>query len=161
MGFRFPNYQISQLLNFLSGGGGRFRRWRRPLEVTFLVGARDHRARLQILFDQIFAAATRALFSDRLVRRSKFALRIISAAVERVALARTLLDQVTVFAIRALHANVILLDVLAFGISAARGELAEAAVANHHVPAALGAEFVEWNIRNFLPLIQPSRGLAV
>src|SRR5450432_4807176 len=133
MGFRFPNYQISQLLNFLSGGGGRFRRWRRPLEVTFLAGARDHRARLQILFDQIFAAATRALLGDRLVRRSELALRIISAAVEGVALARALFNQVAVFALRALHANVVLLDVLAFGISAAGRELAEPPVPSHDV----------------------------
>src|SRR5579863_4964223 len=141
---------------------GWIRRWRRrPLVVAFFIGTRNDGPSFQILFHQILAAATRALFGDGLVGRSKLALRIISATVERVAFARALFDQVSVFALRALHADVILLDVLALGIPAAGGELAEASVSNHHVAAALRAEFVERNVGNFLALIETARGLAI
>src|SRR5579859_3246086 len=139
----------------------RFRSRRRALVVAFLVGTGDDRARLQVLFDQIFAAAARTLFRDRLVRRSELALGIISAAIERVALARTLFDQVAFFAVGTLHANVVLLDVFAVGIATAGGELAVAAMADHHVATALRAELVERNVGNFLALIETARSLAI
>src|SRR5579863_9431091 len=102
----------------------RWRRRRGPFVVAFLVGACDDRAGLQILFDQVLAAAARALLGNGLVGRSEFALRIISATVEGIALAGALFDQVPFFTLGAFHANVILLHVLALGISAASRELA-------------------------------------
>src|SRR5579859_6338079 len=97
----------------------RFRSRRRALVVAFLVGTGDDRAGFQVLFDQIFAAAARTLFRDRLVCRSELALGIIPAAIKRVALARAFFDKVAFFTLRTLHANVILLDVFAVGIAAA------------------------------------------
>ena len=91
----------------------------------------------------------------------EFAFRIIAAAVESVSLARFLLDQFAVFAERALHADEILLHIFALRIAAAGGELAKAAVADHHIAAALGAKFVERNVGNFLALIETARGFAI
>src|SRR5213076_571540 len=51
----------------------------------------------------------------------------------------------TIYSLRTLHADEILLDVLALGISAARGELAVPSVADHHVASALRAKLVEWD----------------
>src|SRR5215475_14078081 len=86
-----------------SPSGFRSRRGRSfALIVAFFVGTGDDRPSLQVFFDQEGIAAARALLVDRLVGRSKFALRIVRAAVERVALARLLLDKITVFAVRAL-----------------------------------------------------------
>src|SRR5208337_315691 len=73
----------------------------------------------------------------------------------------TLFDEIAVFALRTLHANIVLLDVFAIRIAAAGGELAVAPVADHHVAPALGAEFVERNIGNLLALVEPPRGLAI
>src|SRR5580704_14174068 len=123
---------------------------RRPFVVAFFVRARDHRSSLQEFLHQILAAATRALFRNRLVSRSELALRIISAPVERIPLAGALLHQVSLFALRTLHADKILLHVLAFGISAARRELAIPSVADHHIASAFRTRLIERNVRNFL-----------
>src|ERR1700687_846634 len=72
--------------------GFRLRR-RGAFVIAFLVGARDDRSCLQILLAQVFAAATRTLLCNWLVRGSELAVRISSATVKRVALASTLLDQ--------------------------------------------------------------------
>jgi hypothetical protein len=58
------------------------------------------------------------------MRGSELAFRIISAPIKRVSLARPLLDNLAVLAQRTLHANEVLLDVLALRIAAARSELA-------------------------------------
>src|SRR5258708_17831311 len=92
---------------------------------------------------------------------SEFTLRIIAATVECVALARLLFDQVSVLAVGTLHADEVLLYKLALRISTTRGELAEAAVADHQVASTLGARFVERNVRHLLALIEPARGLAI
>ncbi len=105
--------------------------------------------------------ACRTLLGNRFIRRSKFAIWIIPAAIERVALARTFFHQFPVRAQRAFHANKILLDVLAFRISAARRELAKTSVANHHIAVTFRAKLIERNVRNFLALIQSPRGLAI
>src|SRR5271166_3872611 len=135
--------------------------WRGAFIVELFVRAGDHWPGFQIFLDQVFAATARALFRDRLACRGELALRIIRAAIERVALARALLDEVAVFALRTLHADEVLLDVLALGISAARGELAETAMTDHHIASAFRAKLVERNIRNFLALIETARSLAV
>src|SRR5271155_5012293 len=109
----------------------------RPLVVALLIRTRDHRSILQEFLHQIFAAATRALFGNRPVRRSELALGIISAPVERVAFAGALLHQIALFALRTLYPNIVLLHVLAFGISAASRKLAEAFMPDHHIPPAL------------------------
>ena len=95
------------------------------------------------------------------MRRSKLALRIISAPIECISLARALLHQFAVFAVRALHADEVLLHILALGISAARREFAEPSMADHHIAPALRAQFIERNVRNFLSLIQTPGGLAI
>src|SRR6202051_5382455 len=105
--------------------------------------------------------AVGTLFGNRLGRRRELAFWIISAAVERVALASPLFDEFSIIAIRALHANEVLLHILAFGISTARRELAKAAVAEDHVAFAQRAEFIERNVRNFLFLIQNARRFAI
>src|SRR5207248_9188960 len=69
----------------LCAGCGRL--WRRrsgPFVVALFIGARDHGTGFQIFFHQVFAAATRAFFRNRLVRLSKLALRIIAATVARI-----------------------------------------------------------------------------
>src|SRR5439155_392808 len=86
------------------------------------------------------SCAPRAFFRDRPIRGCKFALRIIRAPVERIALARPLLDQLAIFALRTLYTDKILLHVLALRISAARGELAEAPVPDHQIPATFRAK---------------------
>ena len=106
-------------------------------------------------------AAARTLLRERLVRRSELAFGVIGTPVERVALARAFLYQIAIRAERTLYADEILLHVLALGITTARGEFSIAPVADHHVPSALGAGFVEGNVRDFFALIQTPRGLAV
>src|SRR5437763_5706903 len=120
--------------------GGRLgRRWSCALVIAFFVRARDHRAGLQILFHQVLTAAARAFFRNWLVRGSELALRIIATSVKGVALTRALFDQLSVLALGALHADEVLLHVLAVGISATGGELARAPMADHHVASAFGA----------------------
>src|ERR1035438_6967386 len=125
-----------QIARSLCGGRRRFSRRRGTLVVALFVRACDHRSRFQVLLDQIFTAATRTLFRNRSVGRREFALGVISAPVECVALARALLNQFAVLAFRAFHTDEVLLHVLAFGISAASGKFAEASVADHHVAPA-------------------------
>src|SRR4030095_8557103 len=98
---------------------------------------------------------------DRLVRSRELALRINRASVEEVPTPRFLLGQVSSFALRTLHADEVLLHVLAFRISAARHELAEAAVAQQQVASALWALLFQRNVRHFLRLIESARCLAV
>src|SRR5437879_1178393 len=100
----------------------------RALVVALLIRTSDYRSVFAESLHQVLMSAIRALLRDRLRRRSEFALRIISAAVKSVALARAFFDEFTFFAFGALHADEVLLHILAFGISAARSELAETAV---------------------------------
>src|SRR5271166_4836934 len=84
----------------------------RTLVLALFVRAGDYWSGLQVFLDQIFTAAARALFGNRSVRRGEFALRIISAAVERVAFTRAFLHEFAIFALRTLHADKVLLHVL-------------------------------------------------
>src|SRR5262245_52441261 len=105
--------------------------------------------------------ALRTLLCVRLMRRCEFALGIVRTAVEDVApTPRFLLDQLAVFALRAFHPDVILLDILAVRIAAARGELTVVPVAKNHVAATLRTFFIEWNVRHLFALVEPPRGLA-
>jgi hypothetical protein len=63
------NHSVARSLNLSisSAGSGCSLDRRGPLVVAFFIGAGDHRAGFQILFDQIFAAATGTLFRNRLV----------------------------------------------------------------------------------------------
>ena len=79
----------------------------------------------------MFVTAFRALFRKRLVCRSELALRIIAAAIECVALASFLFDQLSIFAQRTFHTDKVLLYVLAIRISAARSEFPVAPMTNH------------------------------
>src|SRR3981081_3388665 len=106
-------------------------------------------------------SAIRTLLWDRLCRRSEFALRIISAAVKSVALARAFFDEFAFFTFGALHADEVLLHVFALGISTAGSELAEAPMAQDQVAFAERAGFIEWNAGHFLALTQPPRRLAI
>src|SRR5579863_1514544 len=102
---------------------------RRPFVVAFFIWAGDYRAGFQILFHQILAATTRTLLGYGFMRRRELAVRISSASIERVSLARALLDQIPFLALRTLHADEVLLHVLALGISAASRKLAVTPVA--------------------------------
>src|SRR4051812_18005428 len=93
--------------------------------------------------------------------RSKFALRIITAPVKRIALARPLLNQLAICAQRALHAHEILLHILALRISTTRSEFTVTPVSDYHIPLALGAKFFERNIRHSLALIQSPSSFAI
>src|SRR5450759_5047734 len=106
-------------------------------------------------------SAIRTLLGDRLRCGGELALRIISASVKSVALARTFFDEFAFFACGALHANEVLLHVFAVGISAAGGELAETAVPKDQVAFAQWAGFIERNVGHFLALIEPPRRLAI
>src|SRR5437762_2893596 len=127
-------------LTRLAGCGDSVFIW--PLEVAFFVRASNHRSSLQKLFDQEFAAASWTFFCDWLIGRREFALGIVAAAIKRVSFAGLFLDQIAFFAQRTLHANEILLHVLAVGISAARSEFAVAAVADHQITPAFRAGLI-------------------
>ncbi len=100
------------------------------------------------------------LFGNWLRRRGELALRVISAAVKSVALARALFDEFAFLAFRALHADEVLLHIFAVGISAARSELAVTAVPQDQVALAQRAGFIERNVGHSLALIEPPRRLA-
>src|SRR6202171_885768 len=105
--------------------------------------------------------AIRTLFGDGFRRRSEFALRIISAAVKSISLARALFNEFAFFAFGTLYANEVLLHVFALGISAARSELAKTAVPQDQVAFAQRAGFIERNVRHSLALIETPRRLAI
>ena len=100
-------------------------------------------------------------FSERASPGYEVAIGIAVAAVEGLALLRTALDDLALRALRALHPDGLLLDILAGGVVAARGELAEAAVLQHQVVVALRALFVERLIGLSLSAADLLGGLAV
>src|SRR5882762_3548282 len=95
-----------------------------PLVLAFFIVTSNDRPRFQKLLHKIRIPAIGALLWNWLMRGSELALRIISTPIKRVALARPLLDNSAVLAQRTLHADEVLLDVLAVRIAAARSELA-------------------------------------
>src|SRR6266446_5673236 len=118
----------------------------RALIITLFIRTRDHRPILANALDQKFVPAVRTLLWNWLGRRSELALRITRASIKRVALSRPLLDQFAFSAERTLHADEVLLHILALGISAARGELAETAVTDDHVAATVRTLLIERNV---------------
>src|SRR5215510_7530528 len=115
-----------------------------------------------MFFQEVETAALRAGFRHRPVGRGKVALEIVEAAVKHIAPAPDfLLHQFAVFALRALYADKILFNILAFRIAAARDELAVASVAQHHVAPALRAYLVQWNVGHALALVKPPGGPAI
>src|SRR5712691_1843600 len=133
----------------------------RALIITLFIRARDHRPILANALDQKFVPAVGTLLRNRLGCRSELALRITRASIKRVALSRPLFDQLALSAERTFHPDEVLLHVLALRISAARRELAETAVTDDQVAAAVRTLLIERNIRHTLPLIQPPRSLAI
>src|SRR5262249_19316197 len=92
----------------------------------------------------------------------KFALRVIRASIERVALAAgSLLNDLAVFAQRAFHADEVFLHVLAIGVSAATDELAIATMTKHHVAPAFGANLFQRNVGHLSALVQAARCFAI
>src|SRR5262249_38629931 len=77
------------------------------------------------------------------------------------ATARLFLDKLAILALRALHSDEVLLDVLALWIPAARDEFAVSAMAQHHVAAALRAGFFQRHVGHALSLVEPARRFAV
>src|SRR5579871_2092458 len=128
---------------------------------AFVIGADNEGSRLQILLQQIGAAALGTGLRDRFVGRGEPALGIVRTAIENVAAAGLLLGQVPGLAFRTLHADVVLLDPLAFRISAAGDELAVPAVPQQQIAPALRTLLVERNVRDLLTLVEPASGLAV
>src|ERR1700722_8841774 len=150
----------------MEGSGAGFGSIRRcafdsALVIAFLIGARDYRPLLADSFHQVLVAAVRALLRNGFRGRSEFALRIIPATVKSVALARTLFDQLALFAFGTLHADEVLLHIFALGISAAGSELTIATVAQDQVALAQGAGFVQRYVGHFLALIEPPGGFAI
>src|SRR5258707_8957098 len=148
--------EFPPLENLCRSRGGFFR-WRGPLIIALFVRAGNYGAGLQVLQNQIFAAATCTLLRNRPVRRGEFALGIIPASIKCIALARPLLDEFAILALGTLHADKVLLHVLAFRIPAASRELAVPSVADHHIAPAFRALLIQRNVRNFPALIQPRR----
>src|SRR5271166_1880665 len=128
---------------------------------AFVIRTQNERARFQVLLQQIRAAALRTRFVDRPISRRKPALGIIGATVEEISATRFLLGQVSGFTLRAFHSDVVLLDPLAFRITAARNELSVAAMAQQEIAPALRTLLVQRNVGDFLCLVQAAGGLAV
>src|SRR5271157_3359954 len=126
-----------------------------------VIRTNNERARFQVLLQQIWTAALRTRFGDRPVCRREPALGIIGTTVEEISATRLLLCQVAGLALRTLHANIVLLDPLAFGIAAAGDELSEAAMAQQQVAPALRTFLVKRNVGDLLGLVQAARSLAV
>src|SRR5271154_252592 len=131
------------------------------LVIALFIRARYHHSIFADSFHQVFVSAVGTLLRNRLCSRGELALRIIPAPVKRIAFACALFDELAFFAFRTLHADKILLHIFAFGISAARSELAVAAMSQDQIAFAQWAGFIEWNIGHLLALIKPPRCLAV
>src|SRR5947209_12380415 len=115
-----------------------------------------------MLLQQVRAAALWTSLRHRLIGRGEIALGIIRAAIKRVApAARLLLHQLAIGALRALYADKVLLDVLAFGIAAAGNKFPVAPVPQHHVAPAFRTNLFQWDIGHALALVQPPRGPAI
>ena len=147
-----PSWDLSALCNrflfFLlqrTGGIG---------ALVVALGASDYRAFFQRLLHQVLAVAVRAFFRNRTVGGSELALGIVRAAIERgAATPRFLFDQLAGMALGTLHADEVLLHPFAIGISAARYELAVAAMPQNQVASALRACFFQRDIWNLLLLV--------
>src|SRR6185312_4863531 len=145
----------------LSSGGGRFVLCR-ALVAASLLGANDHRPRLQELLQQIGMVATGAGLGHRPLPQAKVALRVARAAVEGLAAFRALFGDVAFLALRTLEAgNEILFDVFAVRVPGAGGEFPVPPVLHHQILAALGAGLLQLAVGLFLLGVQAAGGLTV
>src|ERR1039457_4818492 len=131
------------------------------LVLAIRVGTLQHRPGLQPLLHHVRAAALGALLLHRLAPGHEVAIRPAVAAVERLAALGAPLHHLALAALRALHADGLLLHMLARRIIAASGKLAETAGLQHHVAAAHRALLVELHIRLLLRAANGLAGLAV
>src|SRR5580658_3746669 len=129
--------------------------------IAFLIRTRDYRSVFADSLHQVLMPAIGALLGNGLGRRSELAVWIVPASVKSVALARPFFDEFAFFAFRTLHADEVLLDILAVGIATAGSELAVAAVTQNQVALAQRAGFIERDVGHFLALIEPPRRLAI
>src|SRR5271155_1106782 len=162
--FCFEQPYLSDLIvkPYLSDPGNvRCHAFEGALVIAFFIGTRDHRSVFAQALHQILMPAIRTFLGNGLGGGCELTLGIISASVECVALAGAFFDQFALFAFRALHADEILLHIFAFGISAARSELAITAVPQYQVALAQRASLIERNVGHFLALIEPPRRLAI
>src|ERR1035441_6253620 len=113
------------------------------LVLALRVRTLPYNARLEPLLHHVGAAALGALLRHGLAPSDEGAVGVAVAAVERLALLGTALDDLALRALRALDADGFLLDVLAGGVIAARRELAEPAELQNQVALALRALLVE------------------
>src|SRR5208283_5452573 len=125
------------------------------------VGALPEGAGLQPLFDHVGAPAFGTFLGDGFAPGDEIALGPADAAVKRLAALRAPLGDFALVALRAFHADGLLLDVFAGGVIAACGELAEAAGLEHHVVAALRADFVQLLVGLLLRAANRLGGFAV
>ncbi len=127
----------------LASATGSFKRM-----LVFALGVRTlrHRTCLQILLDQVAAAALRTLLGNRFAPSDEVALGVAIAAVESPAALRAALHNFALRAVRARDANGLLLNVLAFRVIAAGDKLAVASKLLHQVALALRAFLFERNI---------------
>src|SRR5579864_7387271 len=130
--------------------------------LASVVRTHQHLTSLQILLQQVWAAALRTFLGYRLIGRGELALGIIRTSVEEVSASpRLLLHQLAIFAQGAIDADVVLLNVFAFRIPAAGDEFSITSVTQHHVPVAFRTGFFQCYIRHFFALVESARGLAV
>src|SRR5450756_33749 len=115
------------------------------LHLVFALGVRTlpHGARLEPLLHHIRAAALGTLLGHGLAPGDESAVGVAVAAVKRLALLGAALDDLALRALRAFDPDGLLLDVLAGGIIAACGELAEPAVLHDQVALALRALLIK------------------
>src|ERR1035441_1742844 len=115
------------------------------LHLVFALRVRTlpYGARLEPLLHHVGAAALGALLWHGLAPGDEGAVGVAVAAVERLALLGAALDDLALRALRALDPDGFLLDVLAGGVIAAGGELAEPAEFQDQVALALRALLVE------------------
>src|SRR5664279_5280957 len=101
--------------------------------LALRVGTLPHRAALQPLLHHVRTAAVRAFLSHGLTPCDEFTIGIPVAAVEGLALLRSPLNDLAFAAFGALYPDGLLLDILAGGVIAARGEFAKPAGLQHQM----------------------------
>ena len=97
---------------FRSARGSAFKR---ALVIAFFIRTGDHRSFFADSLHQVFMPAIRTFLGNGFPRGRELALRVIPAAVKRIALARAFFDEFAFFAFGTLHADEILLHIFAVG----------------------------------------------
>src|ERR1035441_525945 len=131
------------------------------LVLAIRIRTLQHRPGLQPLLHHVRAPALGTLLLPGIAPSDEVAIRPAVAAVERLAALGAPLHHLAIVALRALHADGLLLHMLARRIIAASGKLAETAGLQHHVTAAHRALLVELHIGLLLRAADGFGGLAV